>query len=79
MSRADGIPSEIRATLRFKNQLHFIGSFYIRIIMLRGILLILATLFAVFIISGIIYTKIFGPIGGAPTASTPPVVTASPK
>lgn len=47
--------------------------------MLRGILLILATLFAVFIVSGIIYTKIFGPIGGTSAASAPTAVSASPK
>lgn len=40
--------------------------------MLRGILLILAILFAVFIVSGIIYTKLFGPIGGSAAASAPP-------
>jgi hypothetical protein len=44
--------------------------------MIRGILLLLATLFAIFIISGIIYTKIFGPIGGAPAEASLP--SASP-
>lgn len=45
--------------------------------MLRHILLVLATLFAVFIVSGIIYTKLFGPIAGAPASSAPPAVPAS--
>jgi hypothetical protein len=45
--------------------------------MLRGILLILAILFAVFMVSGIIYTKIFGPIGGSAATSTSPAATAS--
>ncbi len=44
--------------------------------MIRGILLILATLFAVFIVSGIIYTKLFGPIGGNSTEAASPAVTA---
>jgi hypothetical protein len=33
--------------------------------MLMRILLILAVLFAVFVVSGIIYTKLFGPIGSS--------------
>lgn len=47
--------------------------------MLRNILLVLATLFAVFIVSGIIYTKLFGPIAGAPDSSGSPAVSASPQ
>lgn len=44
----------------------------IRVInMIRGILLILAILFAVFMVSGIVYTKIFGPIGGEPAKAAP--------
>jgi hypothetical protein len=48
--------------------------------MIKGILLILATLFAVFIVSGIIYTKIFGPINGKTadvTSPSAPSVTTS--
>ncbi|MGV3741203.1 MAG: hypothetical protein ACO1NO_02710 [Burkholderiaceae bacterium] len=44
--------------------------------MIRGILLLLATLFAVFIVSGIIYTKLFGPIGGTSAETAPSAVTA---
>lgn len=47
--------------------------------MLRGILLLLAILFAVFIISGIVYTKIFGPIGGSDANSAPPAAVSSQK
>lgn len=43
--------------------------------MLRNILFVLATLFAVFMVSGIIYTKIFGPINGKPAASAPSATT----
>jgi hypothetical protein len=48
-------------------------------IMIRGILLLLATLFAIFIVSGIIYTKLFGPIGGSASTSAPASVSAPQK
>ncbi len=45
--------------------------------MLRRILLILAVLFFIFMISGIIYTKIFGPIDGSATTATPPAASST--
>jgi hypothetical protein len=47
--------------------------------MVRGILLLLATLFAIFMVSGIVYTKLFGPIGAPADSSSPPSVSTTQK